>query len=137
MLRLSGTLCFLEWAWSGGVEPQDIDARHVARGAVLLWNGYLWPHGRAALRLVGLTDKHSHARTVLRWLRASNKYTIVSREEVRREALAQLDASEGRRHCWRMLVRAGWLRETTVKISGPGRPARRWEVNPHLFKVRL
>src|SRR5262249_50340294 len=77
VLRLSGTLCFLEWAWSGGAEPQAIEARHVT-SAVLLWKGYLWPHGLAALRLVGLTDKHGHARTVLRWLHTSNR-VIVSR----------------------------------------------------------
>ena len=37
VLRLSGTLCFLEWGWNGGAEPQAIDARHV-ESAVLLWN---------------------------------------------------------------------------------------------------
>jgi hypothetical protein len=135
VLRLSGVLSFLEWAWSGGAEPQAIDARHVW-SAVLLWKGYLWPHGRAALRLVGLTDKHGHARTVLRWLHASNK-AIMSREEVRREALAQrLDAGETQA-LLDMLVRAGWLRESSVKVSGPGRPPRRWEVNPRLFEVSL
>ena len=135
VLRLSGTLCFLEWAWSGGAEPQAIEARHV-ESAVLLWKGYLWPHGRAALRLVGLTDKHGHARTVLRWLHAGNKATV-SREEVRREALAQrLDAGETQA-LLDMLVRAGWLREAPVKVSGPGRPPRRWEVNPRLFEVPL
>ncbi len=133
VLRLSGTLCFLEWAWSGGAEPQAIEARHV-ESAVLLWKGYLWPHGRAALRLVGLSDKHGHARTVLRWLHAGNKATV-SREEVRREALAQrLDAGETQA-LLDMLVRAGWLREAPVKVSGPGRPPRRWEVNPRLFEV--
>ena len=60
VLRMSGTLCFLEWAWSGGAEPQAIEARHV-EGAKLLWSGYLWPHGRAALRLVGLSDKHANS----------------------------------------------------------------------------
>jgi Protein of unknown function (DUF3987)/Bifunctional DNA primase/polymerase, N-terminal len=135
VLRLSGTLCFLEWAWNGGAEPKAIEARHV-ESAVLLWKGYLWPHGRAALHLVGLTDKHSHARTVLRWLHAANKATV-SREEVRREALAQrLDAGETQA-LLEMLVRAGWLREVPVKISGPGRPPRRWEVNPRLFEVPL
>jgi len=135
VLRLSGTLCFLEWAWSGGAEPQAIDARHIER-AVLLWKGYLWPHGRAALRLVGLSDKHGHARTVLRWLHAGNKATV-SREEVRREALAQrLDAGETQA-LLDMLVRAGWLREAPAKVSGPGRPPRRWEVNPRLFEVPL
>jgi hypothetical protein len=135
VLRLSGTLCFLEWAWSGGAEPQAIEARHI-ESAVLLWKGYLWPHGRAALRLVGLSDKHSHARAVLRWLHAGNK-AAVSREEVRREALAQrLDAGETQA-LLDMLVRAGWLREAPVKASGPGRPPRRWEVNPRLFEVPL
>lgn len=135
VLRLSGTLCFLEWAWSGGAEPQAIEARHV-ESAVLFWRGYLWPHGRAALRLVGLSDKHGYARTVLRWLHAGNK-AEVSREEVRREALAQrLDAGETQA-LLDMLVRSGWLREFPVKVTGPGRPARRWEVNPRLFEVSL
>src|SRR4029077_8008308 len=127
VLRLSGTLCFLEWAWSGGSEPQAIDARHV-ESAVLLWKGYFWPHGRAALRLVGLSDKHGDARAVLRWLHAGNK-AMVSREEVRREALAQrLDAGETQA-LLETLVRCGWLREATVKVSGPGRPPRKWEIN--------
>ena len=61
----------------------------------------------------------------------------VSREEVRREALAQrLDAGETQA-LLDMLVRAGWLREAPVKVSGPGRPPRRWEVNPRLFEVPL
>jgi Protein of unknown function (DUF3987) len=133
VLRLSGTLCFLEWAWTGGAEPQAIDARHIM-SAVLLWNGYLWPHGRAALRLVGLADKHSNARSVLRWLHTGNKATV-SREEVRREALAQrLDAGETQA-LLDMLVRAGWLRKVAAKVSGPGRPPRRWEVNPRLFAI--
>jgi hypothetical protein len=73
---------------------------------------------------------------VLRWLHAGNK-AAVSREEVRREALAQrLDAGETQA-LLDMLVRAGWLREAPVKASGPGRPPRRWEVNPRLFEVPL
>ncbi|MET4418277.1 DUF3987 domain-containing protein [Bradyrhizobium sp. RT3a] len=135
VLRLSGALCFLEWAWTGGAEPQAIDARHV-ESAVMLWKGYLWPHGRAALRLVGLSDKHGHARTVLRWLHTGNKSTV-SREEVRREALAQrLDAAETQA-LLDMLVRAGWLRDAPMKVLGPGRPRREWEVNPRLFAVPL
>jgi hypothetical protein len=135
VLRLSGIVCFLEWAWNGGAEPQAIEARHI-ESAILLWKGYLWPHGRAALRLVGLSDKHGHARTVLRWLHAGNNETV-SREEVRREALTQrLDAGETQA-LLDMLVRAGWLREVAVKVSGRGRPPRRWEVNPRLYEVPL
>jgi glutathione S-transferase len=63
-------------------------------GAVTLWREYFWPHGRSALRLVGLTDKHANARSVLRWLSLSHR-AEVGREEVRRGALAQrLDAGE-------------------------------------------
>jgi len=135
VLRLAGVLCFLEWAWTGGPEPQAIDARHV-ESAVLLWREYFWPHGRAALRLVGVSDKHSHARAVLRWLRANGK-TTASREEMRREALSRrLDAGDTQA-LLDMLERVGWLREVTAKVSGPGRPARRWEINPRLFKVHL
>jgi len=135
VLRLSGTLCFLEWAWTGGAEPQAISESFV-EDAVTLWREYFWLHGRAALRLVGLTDKYAHARAVLRWLGLSRR-TEVSREEVRREALAQrLDAGETQA-LLDMLVRAGWLREATTKVSGPGRPPRRWEVNPRLFEVPL
>jgi hypothetical protein len=135
VLRLSGTLCFLDWAWTGGAEPQAIPESYV-EAAVKLWREYFWPHGRAALRQVGLTDKHANARAVLRWLHASNK-TIVSREEVRREALARrLDAGEVQA-LLDMLVRAGWLREAHTKVSGPGRPPRRWDVNPRLFEVPL
>ena len=83
-----------------------------------------------------MTDKHANARTVLRWLGLSHR-TEVSREEVRRGALAQrLDAGETQ-VLLDMLVRAGWLREIPVKVSGPGRPPLRWEVNPHLFEVPL
>jgi hypothetical protein len=135
VLRLSGTLCFLEWSWSGGAEPRAIEERHVG-GAVGLWRQYFWPHGQAALRLVGISDRHIHARTVLRWLSTSRK-ALVSRDEVRREALSRrLDAGETQ-ELIEMLVRAGWLRDATAKASGPGRPARRWEVNPMLFDIHL
>jgi hypothetical protein len=136
VLRLAGTLCLLEWSWSGDAEePQAIDARHV-ESAVMLWRDYYWPHGRAALRLVGISDRHIHARTVLRWLNANHKATV-SREEVRREALSQrLDAGETQ-ELLAMLVRAGWLREVVSKVTGPGRPPRRWDVNPRLFKIHL
>ena len=131
VLRLSGTLCFLEWAWSGGAEPQAIEARHI-ESAVLLWKGYLWPHGRAALRLVGLIRQACHARTVLRWLHAGHK-AAVSREEVRREALAQrLDAGETQA-LLDMLVRAGWLREVTCEGVGTGTTASKVGGQPASF----
>ena len=67
VLRLAGTLCYLDWAMEGGPEPQAVEAQFI-EAAVRLWRDYLWPHSRAAVRQIGLTDHHAEARRVLRWL---------------------------------------------------------------------
>ena len=87
VLRLAGTLAYLGWAWIGGPEPERIEALYV-RNAVRLWTHYYWPHARAALRLVGQSDKHADARRVLRWLEAGGMDEI-SIKDVRRDALGQ------------------------------------------------
>ena len=133
VLRLAGTLAYLGWAWIGGPEPERVEALYV-RNAVRLWTHYYWPHARAALRLVGQSDKHADARRVLRWLEASGMDEL-SIKDVRRDALGQKLNAEHTLELIELLVRAGWLREITVKGSGPGRPARRWEVNPSLSKA--
>ena len=131
VLRLAGTLCYLDWAMRGGPEPQAVEAEFI-EAAVRLWRDYLWPHSRAAVRQIGLTEHHAEARQVLRWIRAGHR-EVVSREHVRREALNQrLNANEVQA-LLDELVRAGWLREVTARAEGPGRPARRWEVNRRLF----
>ena len=58
----------------------------------------------------------------------------ISIKDVRRDALGQKLNAENTLELIELLVRAGWLREITVKGSGPGRPARRWEINPSLSK---
>ena len=72
VLRLAGTLCYLDWAMEGGPEPQTVEARFI-EAAVRLWRDYLWPHSRAAVRQIGLTDHHAEARRVLRWMKAGNR----------------------------------------------------------------
>ena len=84
--------------------------------AVELWRGYFWPHAVAAVRQVGASDRHAEARKVLRF-----------------EALSKRHDADQVQTIIDSLVRAGWLREATAKAEGPGRPARRWEVNPQLF----
>jgi hypothetical protein len=69
--------------------------------AVRLVTGYFGPHSRAALRQIGLSERHANARRVLKWVRAHRK-AEVSREEIRREALGQtLDAVLMLRTWWR------------------------------------
>ena len=131
VLRLAGTLCYLDWAMEGGPEPQTVEVRFI-EAAVRLWRDYLWPHSRAAVRQIGLTDHHAEARRVLRWIRAGRR-DLVSREDVRRDALSQRLNADEVQTIIDELVRAGWMREVTAKAEGPGRPARRWEVNPKLL----
>jgi hypothetical protein len=135
VLRLSGTLAYLDWprrtAGKPALidEPNAIEARFV-HAAVRLVRDYFWPHARAALRQIGLTERHAKTRRVLRWLQANNR-DQVSREDVRREALSRhLDAEETQKVI-DALERAGWLKK--VRIETTGRAKHRWRVNPKLF----
>jgi hypothetical protein len=132
VLRTAGTLCYLEWAMVGGPEPKRIDVEHV-QGAIRLVREYFWPHSRAALRQIGLNERHANARRVLRWARANNKREI-SIKDARRDALGQSLDADQTLNLLRELVKSGWLRETTTPTAG--RPIRRWEVNPKLFSAR-
>jgi hypothetical protein len=84
VLRLAVTLAYLRWAVAteeGDAEPTEIKSQYVM-AAVRLVLKYFWPHARAALRQIGLTERHSDARRILRWLMA-NRRTEVSREDIR------------------------------------------------------
>jgi Protein of unknown function (DUF3987) len=131
-LRLAGTLCLLDWAWNEGpAEPTEIEALYLQR-AIKLVRGYFWPHARAALRLTGLSERHAVARRVLRWIRAQDLDKI-SLKDVRRDALAHSLDEAGTKVLLDSLAAAGWLREEKPTLTGgPGRPARRWAVNPKL-----
>ena len=129
VLRLSGTLAYLDWAMLGGPEPQSIGQQYV-EAAVRLWRQYFWPHSRVALRQIGLTEKHTNARRALCWIR-TNRKAEVSLLEIRREALGRRLDAEQIRTLLDSLVRAGWLKLVTTKTGG--RAIHRWRVNPLLF----
>jgi hypothetical protein len=74
VLRLAGTLAYMGWAFSlggtstegvGGItaalEPTRI-AEEFMVSAIRLWREYFWPHARAALRQIGLAERHADAR---------------------------------------------------------------------------
>ena len=129
VLRLAGTLCLLDWAFVGGPEPAAIDDPCM-EAAVLLARDYFWPHARACLRQIGLSDHHKDARRVLRWIRSAAASEI-SIKDVRRDALAgSLDATQTET-LLNSLATVGWLR-LLREPSGPqgGRPVLRWLVNP-------
>ena len=133
VLRLSGTLTYLEWALTLEVQTPIEISKESMLAAIKLVRDYFWPHARACLRQIGLSERHTNARCVLRWLKANRKPEI-SREETRREVLSQrLDANETT-ELLASLCNSGWLREK-ISPSGPqgGKPAKRWLVNPILL----
>jgi hypothetical protein len=98
--------------------------------AIRLWRDFFWPHARAAMRQIGLSDRHKNARRVLRWIRRHNKREV-SRDEIRQNALGKLLDAQQTQDLLTGLERAGWIKGQTIKT--PGRPKLRWQINPKLF----
>ena len=72
VLRLSGALTYLPWALEGGPEPATISGSAMS-SAIRLVRDYFFPHARACLRQIRLTERHANARRVLRWLKAKSE----------------------------------------------------------------
>ena len=135
-------LTFLAWAnaspggglesISAALEPNEVAARFMI-DATRLVQDYFWPHARAALRPIGLTDRHHHIRRVLRWARANGRLEL-SLKDVRREALNGCVDAEQARDLVDRLVVAGWLRAEPVVQTG-GRPRERWSVSFRNFST--
>jgi hypothetical protein len=142
VLRLAGTLTYLAWAFALGtpgsngmamitadLEPKEVGKEFMA-AAVRAVKEYFWHHARAALRQIGLTDRHRNMRRVLRWISAHEKREV-SREDIRRDALGQSLDAEQVQLLLECLAKAGWLHADPMKTAG--RTRRRWRVNPKLF----
>jgi Protein of unknown function (DUF3987)/Bifunctional DNA primase/polymerase, N-terminal len=139
VLRLAITLSLFDWAMGAHKGGQDLEPTTVAEtytdSAIRLVRDYFWPHARAALRQIGLSDRHLNSRRVLRWVKANSKDEI-SLRDARRLALSELLNEELTKQLLDGLERAGWLRKTT-RPPGPagGKPIIRWLVNPVLYGV--
>ena len=137
VLRLALTLCFLEWAMvpgdkRPGPEPAAIGVEFMAN-AIALVRDYFYPHARAALKQIGLSERHATARRVLNWIRAHRKLEV-SVLDVRQDALARTLDAEHTVALLKALERFGWVRESPApSVRRRGKPVRRWEVNPALF----
>ena len=69
VLRLAGVLAYMAWAIGLGtgsgldgitaaLEPKTI-AKEFMTDAIRLWREFFWPHARAAMRQIGLSDRHN------------------------------------------------------------------------------
>jgi hypothetical protein len=107
VLRLAGTLCFLDWAIKddGSLEPQCVDEVFVSAAARLACEYFC-----AALRQIGLSERHANLRRALRWIKATGR-TEVSIKDIRRDAMAgSLDAEATLNLVDRLArIRAGFL----------------------------
>jgi hypothetical protein len=130
ILRLAGTLCFLDWAMRGGAEPAQVEAAFM-QAAIRLIQEYFWPHAHAALRQIGRSERHANARKALKWIKTVGK-TDVSLEDIRVNALGRTLDAEQTLALLDGLARGRWLREVTLRTGTRGKPARRWAVNPAL-----
>jgi hypothetical protein len=113
------------------LEPREVGEEFMS-AAIRLAKEYFWPHARAALRQIGLTDRHRNARRVLRWIAAHGKHEV-SREDIRRDAVSQSLDAEQTQDLIDAIGRWGWLREDSTRT--PGRTRRRWRVNPKLLSL--
>jgi len=89
-------LCFLDWAIKDdeSPEPKRVDEIFMSAACCLVCD-YLWPHSRAALRQIGLSERrHANLRRVLRWIKATGK-TEISIKDIRRDMFLQSCACSG------------------------------------------
>jgi hypothetical protein len=135
MLRLSGVLAMVDWALTQKPEPTKILCKYVKHAERLVLD-YFWPHSRACLRQVGLTDRHADARLALSYIK-THGLDVVSREQIRRDALSQRLDADQTEALLEHLCRAGWLRRLPGHTGERGRPAIRYEVNPRLHGSRV
>jgi len=138
--RLAALLALLDWTANrpaNAPPPSVITAQHL-HAAWNLWERYYRPHAKAVFDRAGPSERDRKLRQVIGWLRARGA-TKVSREDVRRDALSQRVKAAGADEVIAALEQAGVLREVDdeEEYPGPGRPARRWQVNPALLAKPL
>ena len=131
--RLAAVLALLDWTGRAATAPPPrVITRDHVTAACRLWESYFRPHARAVFDHGAPMTQDHQARRVIRWIQTRGAMEV-SREEVRREALGQSVNADGAQQVIFRLERAGLLRALSYEPAGPGRPARRWQVNPMLL----
>jgi hypothetical protein len=133
IVRLAGLLCLMDWAAGDTEEPcTTVEERHL-ESAHALWSDYFRPHAQAVFGQASSTLAERRVQRVGRWLRRTRP-EMISREEVRRDALGQAVDAETAENVIERLERYGVLRMLPPQTGrGGGRPRRRWQVNPELW----
>jgi hypothetical protein len=131
--RLAGVLALMAWSETDHPRrPWPIDVATVL-AAIELWTSYFHPHAATVFHQCGRIDRDRLARRAAKWIKAHAR-ELVSREELRRDALGQsVDAGHTDRLIQR-LEAGGVLRLSAASlVPNGGRPAKRWTVNPAVY----
>jgi len=130
--RLAGALELLAWSGSDAPGLPGHIGREQVEAAAALWTNYFRPHACAVFGRVMPTTSEDRVRRVARWLKDSGA-TVISREDIRCRALGRTINAEGAQQVLYRLDVLGFVRpDRADDQAGPGRPARRWQVNPAL-----
>jgi hypothetical protein len=130
VVRLAAVLALLRWSEMADAEQLTTITADDIKDAAGLWSDYFRLHAQAAIYRAGRSRQDRLARKVANWL-ITTGVDEVSRETVRRDALGQTVDAVGADAVIARLVEANVLREVPPP-SGPGRPPKRWGVNPTL-----
>jgi hypothetical protein len=133
IVRLAGLLCLMDWAAGGAGTPcTTVEAEHLDR-AHALWRDYFRPQAQAVFGEAPSTPVERRVWRAARWLRRVRP-PVVSREEVRREALGQTVNADAADTVIERLEQYGALRLLPiVKDSRRGPRKVRWQVNAGLW----
>ena len=130
--RLAGALELLAWSANDAPGLPGHIGREQVEAAAALWTNYFRPHACAVFGRVMPTTSEDRVRRVARWLKGSGA-TVISREDIRCRALGRTINAEGAQQVLYRLDVLGFVRpDRADDQAGPGRPARRWQVNPAL-----
>jgi hypothetical protein len=130
--RLAGALELLACSGSDAPGLPGHIGREQVEAAAALWTNYFRPHAYAVFGRVMPTTSEDRVRRVARWLKDSGA-TVISREDIRCRALGRTINAEGAQQVLYRLDVLGFVRpDRADDQAGPGRPARRWQVNPAL-----
>ena len=126
--RLAAALALLEWSERSDDAPPRAIGRSTLEHAIALWDDYFRPHAEATLRLALRGPREDAVRRALRWLREGGA-TVVSREDIRAQALARSVDARGADRVIAELEALGVLVREADGRRGRGRPPARWRVS--------
>lgn len=130
VVRLAAILALLRWSELDIAEQLTIITADDIKDAAGLWSDYFRLHAQAAIYRAGRSKEDRLSRKAAHWLMTAG-VAEVSRETIRRDALAQTVDAAGADTVIARLVEGNVLREVP-RPSGLGRPPKRWAVNPSL-----